>query len=157
FLLTGGINYYRVIVEKTHKGDPLYHALLGTKILLAMGIFFIASALVGRAAAFEGMRRDTPKWLLVNLLLAAVIVATSGFLKVRGEARQSGPQGCLPDTWWKTGRPCQISSPRVQEMATAPVEPGKTRLHRAKNDQCLSPYPFDPHRSGLSRCLMTFQ
>jgi uncharacterized membrane protein len=84
FLLTGGLNYYRVIAEKTHKGDPLYHALLGTKILLAMAIFFIASALVGRSAAFEGMRRNTPRWMLVNLLLAAVIVAISGFLKVRG-------------------------------------------------------------------------
>jgi hypothetical protein len=84
FLLTGAINYYRVIAEKSHKGDPLYHALLGTKILLALVIFFVASALVGRSAAFEGMRRSAPKWLLVNLLLAAIIVAISGFLKVRG-------------------------------------------------------------------------
>jgi uncharacterized membrane protein len=84
FLLTGGINYYRVIAERTHKGDSLYHALLGTKILLAMVIFFIASALVGRSAAFEAMRRNARKWLTVNLLLAAIIVAISGFLKVRG-------------------------------------------------------------------------
>lgn len=84
FLLTGGINYYRVIAEGSHKGDGLYHALLGTKIILALVIFFIASALVGRAAAFDGMRRNAPKWMLVNLLLAALIVAASGFLKVRG-------------------------------------------------------------------------
>lgn len=82
FLLTGGINYGKVIVEK--KADALYHALLGTKILLALGIFFIASALVGRAAAFEGMRRNARKWMGVNLVLAAIIVAISGFLKVRG-------------------------------------------------------------------------
>jgi uncharacterized membrane protein len=83
FLLTGALNYYRVIANGTHKGHPLYHALLGTKILLAMVIFFIASALVGRAPAFEGLRRNAPRWLLVNLLLAAIIVAISGFLKVR--------------------------------------------------------------------------
>jgi hypothetical protein len=84
FILTGGINYYRILAEKSHKGDSLYHALLGTKIILALVIFFIAEALVGRSAAFEGMRRNTPKWLLLNLLLAAIIVAISGFLKVRG-------------------------------------------------------------------------
>ena len=84
FILTGGINYYRVVAEGKHKGDALYHALLGTKILLALAIFFIASALVGRAAAFDGMRRKAPQWLLVNLLLAAIVIALSGFLKVRG-------------------------------------------------------------------------
>jgi hypothetical protein len=90
-LLTGGLNYYRVIVEGTHKGDPLYNALIGIKILLALGIFFIASALVGRAAAFEGMRRNVAKWLAINLALAAVIVAISGFLKVRGIPAKSVP------------------------------------------------------------------
>ncbi len=93
FILTGGINYYRVIAAGTHKGDPLYHAVLGTKIILALVIFFIASALVGRAAAFEGMRRNAPKWMLVNLLLAALIVAASGFLRVRGEAVKKSNQG----------------------------------------------------------------
>jgi len=84
FLLTGAINYYRVFAEGTHKGDPVYHAVLGTKIILALVVFFIASALVGRSAAFEGMRRNAPKWMLVNLILAALIGAGSGFLRVRG-------------------------------------------------------------------------
>jgi hypothetical protein len=82
-LLTGSLNYYRVIVEGTHKGDALYNALIGIKILLALGIFFIASVLVGRSAKFEGMRQNVAKWLAINLLLAAIIVAISGFLKVR--------------------------------------------------------------------------
>lgn len=84
FLLSGGINYYRVIAERSHKGDPLYHALLGTKMLLALVIFFIASALVGRSAKFESLRQHGRKWLGVNLALALIIVAISGFLKVRG-------------------------------------------------------------------------
>lgn len=83
FIITGGINYYRVIAAGSHKGDALYHALLGTKIILALVVFFIASAMVGRSAAFEGMRRNPRRWLMVNLLLAGVIVAISGFLKVR--------------------------------------------------------------------------
>lgn len=84
FILSGGLNYYRVIAAGMHKGDPLYHALLGTKILLALVVFFIASALVGRSAAFEGLRKNAGRWLALNLLLAAIIVALSGFLKVRG-------------------------------------------------------------------------
>jgi len=83
FLISGGINYYRVIAEKTHQGDKLYHALLGTKIVLALVIFFIASALVGRSRAFEALRRNARMWLLVNLLLAAAIVAISGYLRLR--------------------------------------------------------------------------
>ncbi len=84
FLITGFFNYFRVMSLGTHKGDKLYHALLGIKILIAMIIFVIASALVGRAGAFEPMRRNARTWLLVNLLLAGAIVAISGFLKVRG-------------------------------------------------------------------------
>jgi uncharacterized membrane protein len=83
-LASGAINYYRVIVERSHKGDGLYHGLLGVKILLALAIFFIASALVGRSAKFEAMRQNARKWLAVNLLLALLIVSISGFLKVRG-------------------------------------------------------------------------
>jgi uncharacterized membrane protein len=84
FVVTGAINYYRVLVAGTHKGDPVYHAVLGTKIILALVIFFVASVLVGRSPTFDGMRRNAPKWMLVNLILAALIVAASGFLRVRG-------------------------------------------------------------------------
>jgi uncharacterized membrane protein len=91
-LVTGGYNYLRVILEGSHKGDSLYHALLGTKILLAMGIFFIASVLVGRAPAFESMRARARLWLVVNLLLALGIVGISGFLKVRGTAGARAPR-----------------------------------------------------------------
>jgi len=104
FLLSGGINYAKVIVEHSHKGDGLYHGLLGTKILLALAVFFIASALVGRSAKFQGMRQNTGKWLGVCILLAAIIVSISGFLKVRGTGFSPSPQetaslttGAVPD------------------------------------------------------------
>ena len=83
FLVTGFYNFYRQLPY--HKGDGLYHGLLGTKIILALIIFFIASALVGRARAFEGMRADRARWLKVIVLLAAIIVAMSSFVKVRGK------------------------------------------------------------------------
>ncbi len=82
-LISGLINYGREIATGTHKGDGLYHALLGIKIILAFAIFFIASVLVGRSPKFESWRKDIRKWLAINIALAVIIIAISGFLKVR--------------------------------------------------------------------------
>jgi uncharacterized membrane protein len=82
FLVSGFYNYWRAI--PLHQGDGLYHALVGTKMLLALGVFFIAAALVGRSQKLESIRRKRGTWLTVMVLLAATIVAISGFVKVRG-------------------------------------------------------------------------
>ncbi len=85
FLLTGFYNYFAVAVPK-HHGDGLYHALMGTKILLAFGVFFLAEALVGRSTAFAPLRAKRKMWLMVLILVAFVIVAISSVLRVRGVA-----------------------------------------------------------------------
>lgn len=82
FLLTGFYNYYRAM--PLHDGDGLYHGLIGTKMILALVIFIIASALVGGSPAMERIRQNRSFWMGVIVLLAAVIVAISGFVKVRG-------------------------------------------------------------------------
>lgn len=85
-LFSGVYNFLRAIWALREAGvrDPLYHALIGTKILLAMGVFFVASVLVGRSAKFDAWRKQAAKWLTINLVLALLIVTISGFLKVRG-------------------------------------------------------------------------
>jgi uncharacterized membrane protein len=83
-LLASGFYNYLVVTAPKHHGDSLYHALMGTKILLALVVFFIAEALVGRAAVFEKMRQNRKTWLAIAVLLGLIIVAISGFLKVRG-------------------------------------------------------------------------
>ncbi len=85
FLLTGFYNYIAVAAPK-HHGDCLYHALMGTKIILAFGVFFLAEALVGRSAAFARLREQRKMWLMVLILVAFVIVAISSVLRVRGVA-----------------------------------------------------------------------
>jgi hypothetical protein len=82
FLASGFYNYFQAIPN--HKGDGLYHGLVGTKIILALGVFFIAAALVGRSPALAGIRENRVKWLKLLVFLAAIIVCISGFLKVRG-------------------------------------------------------------------------
>lgn len=82
FLITGFYNYFRAV--PLHKGDGLYHALVGTKIILAFAVFFIAAALVGRSEKLEPIRTNKAKWIKILVLLATVIVSISGFVKVRG-------------------------------------------------------------------------
>src|SRR4051812_15760525 len=64
FLITGFYNYLVVAVPR-HKGDGLYHGLMGTKIILAFVLFFLASVLAGRSPAFESLRRNRRTWLTV--------------------------------------------------------------------------------------------
>lgn len=88
FLLSGFYNYL-VVAIPGHKGDMLYHPLIGTKILLSLGVFFIASALVGRSKSFEGMRRNSKVWQSVLIVMTAVIIGISGFAKVSLPAKPS--------------------------------------------------------------------
>lgn len=92
FLVSGLYNFVRALPD--HDNDSLYHALMGTKILIALVVFFLAAALVGKSPKLEPIRQQRAKWLKVLVLLAAVIVAISGFVKVRGsvaEASDSAP------------------------------------------------------------------
>lgn len=83
FLLTGFYNYLVVAVPQ-HHGDKTYHMLMGVKILAAFGVFFLAEALVGRAAVFAGLRQNRKVWLGVLIVMAFAIVAISSLLRVRG-------------------------------------------------------------------------
>lgn len=89
FLITGLYNYWIA----NHQGDGLYHALVGTKIILALVVFFIASALVGRSAKLEWLRRNRATWLKVLVVLAAIIVGISSFVKVRATPELDLPPG----------------------------------------------------------------
>lgn len=82
FLISGLYNYSQAI--PLHKGDGPYHMMLGIKMLLALVVFFFASALVGRSQKLAGIRANRKRWLTVVVAIAAVIVAISGYAKVRG-------------------------------------------------------------------------
>lgn len=78
--LTGFANY--IIYEMPqHREQGVYHGIIGAKILFAIGVAFIGSALVGRSPAFEGIRRRAPRWLAINILLALVIIALAGIAR----------------------------------------------------------------------------
>jgi uncharacterized membrane protein len=75
-LITGFYNYLSV------KHEPRYHMFMGIKILLAFGVFFLASALTGRSAGLAGIRRNARLWLGVLIALASATVAIGGYLKI---------------------------------------------------------------------------
>lgn len=83
FIVSGFYNYMAVTMPQ-HKGDKLYHPLIGVKILLAFFVFFLASVLVGNRPSSQKYRNDAKKWTGIMLATAAVIVGISGFLKTRG-------------------------------------------------------------------------
>jgi uncharacterized membrane protein len=83
-LLASGLYNYIAVMIPQHKGDGLYHALMGVKILLALAVFVLAEALVGKAPVFEKIRQNRKMWMAVAVLLGLTIVAISGYLKVRG-------------------------------------------------------------------------
>lgn len=85
-LITGLLNFYLLAIAADV--DPMpYHALFGLKFLLAMGIFFLASALAGRSEGLAGFRQKAPSWLGVIIVLAFVIILLSG---VMSQVRQAG-------------------------------------------------------------------
>lgn len=82
--LTGALNFAKLAMPPKIHPIP-YHPIFGVKFIAALVVFFVASALTGRAAGFAKMREQSRKWLGVLLFLAAVIVLLSGVLsQVRG-------------------------------------------------------------------------
>ncbi len=79
-ILITGI-YNTVVQFPLHKGQPIYHSLWGVKVILALFLFFIAIAIMGKSPAFEGLRKKRPMWMGVNIALAAVIVLLSNLLR----------------------------------------------------------------------------
>jgi len=78
-LISGFYNYLGNEMSR-HEGQSAYHILMGIKIMLAMGVFFLGSVLLGRSAAFEGIRRKRKRWMVRNILLALLIVALAAVL-----------------------------------------------------------------------------
>lgn len=77
-LLVSG--FYALIV-RVRSTIPLWHALIGVKILLALFLFFIASVLVGRSKGLEKIREQRKTWMAVIVAVAALVVMISGVLR----------------------------------------------------------------------------
>jgi uncharacterized membrane protein len=91
FLLISGL--YNLIAYSLKLDLPAsYHMLFGVKFILAMIVFFLASALVGRSSAMDRFRQNAKLWQSVNLALLIVIVLISGVLRsIAKDAKPAAP------------------------------------------------------------------
>lgn len=82
FLIVSGIYNFAVKLRTIDRAYiALYHGLFSFKVLLALIVFFLASALTGRSPAFAQIRQNAKLWLSVNMALAITIVCISGVLR----------------------------------------------------------------------------
>lgn len=58
-----------------------YHALFGVKFLLAMGVFYFSSGLMGRSHGTQWIRDNRSTWLTITLGMAIGIVIISGCMR----------------------------------------------------------------------------
>ncbi|MCE9606750.1 MAG: CopD family protein [Planctomycetia bacterium] len=79
-LATGIYNFIMIVKAYDFKGTP-YQAIFGVKFLLALGIFALASILVGRSSLAQKLREEAGKWLTVLVGLILVLLFLSSFLK----------------------------------------------------------------------------
>jgi putative copper export protein len=82
-LLTGVYNLY-VVIPKVHAWvsyKVTYHAVLGTKILLALILFSIVTLLFTGPPSLPRFHSRRSRWLIVNIILAAVILFLSAILR----------------------------------------------------------------------------
>lgn len=78
-LLTGIANF--MLLATPSKVEPMpYHAIFAVKLVAALVVFFLGTALVGRSPALAHVRANSSKWLGVLLALGAGIVLLSGTL-----------------------------------------------------------------------------
>jgi len=75
--------------------DTSYHALFGAKFLIAMVMFYFASALVGRGAGTQWVRNDRARWLSVTLLLGLAVVLISGWMRQLHTGPNSPPAAAI--------------------------------------------------------------
>jgi uncharacterized membrane protein len=80
-LLVSGIANFLLYQAPAHQGQALYHALFGVKVLAALVVFFLASALSGRSAALAKIRENARFYVGLAAVLILTIVLISAVLR----------------------------------------------------------------------------
>jgi uncharacterized membrane protein len=84
FLATGFYNF--LVLRRWAAFSPedkrLYHMLFGIKVLIALVMFFLASALAGRSGKLQKIRENARFWVTVLVVCGLAVVAISGVMRV---------------------------------------------------------------------------
>ena len=92
-LLSGLINFVLMLqrfeISDASFPGSVYHPVFGVKFLLALGVFFISSALAGRSGLAQRLREKEGMWLTLNMVMAIAVVCLAGMLKLAERAPKS--------------------------------------------------------------------
>lgn len=78
-ILVSGL--YNMVSSLQAGVDARYQAVLGVKVLLALVLFTVAFLITLPLPGLAGMQKQRPRWLLLNLALATLIVLLSAALR----------------------------------------------------------------------------
>lgn len=78
--LASGLYNYLVVLRPLHDGQALYHALFGTKFLLALAVFALALVLTSTRKWSENLRNGKLGWAVLSVLVIAVVMI-GGYMK----------------------------------------------------------------------------
>jgi uncharacterized membrane protein len=91
-LLTGVYNFIVVLPKVGTLSYPsLYHSVIGTKILLALVLFGIVTAMLASSPASGNMQERRSSWVTVSVILALVILLFSATLRRLWDHRTTVP------------------------------------------------------------------
>lgn len=62
-----------IMVFKAGTPRPLFHIILGVKILLALGVFSIALGVTLPLKGLESMRQNRRRWMIINFHLITIV------------------------------------------------------------------------------------
>jgi len=80
-LFLSGITNFVLYQAPVHKGQSVYQALFGVKFILALMVFFLASALSGRSATLASIRANSRFYVGIAAVLVLAIVLISNVLR----------------------------------------------------------------------------
>jgi putative copper export protein len=79
-LLVSGL-YNTARIEMTMELPPIYHPLLGVKLILGLIVFALAALVSGRSGLAQKMQTNLHMWLLVTLLLAVATLTVAAWMR----------------------------------------------------------------------------
>lgn len=97
-LLLTGLYNFMTIVQRYNLPRPWYHAAFGVKFLLALGVFFLASILVGKTELAQKLRAQAGKWLTLLVGLILLVLALSSFLKTLPHVEKTAVPSAAQET-----------------------------------------------------------
>ena len=114
-LISGFYNTYRAMTGDEKPGG-FYHGLLGLKLVLVFGIFYISSLLAGKSEPAQKFQQKEVFWGKVNMIAAITVVVLAGAMKLTDR----NPKIATDPVSMHTVEPTSVMVARLPQLPTPP-------------------------------------